>query len=63
MELVFKCVLVTQSCPTLCNPTVAHQALLSMGFSRQAAREVVWEGFKWEETNNKQVKWIIVRKW
>ena len=25
-----------QSCPTLCNPmTVAHQALLSMGFSRQ----------------------------
>ena len=29
-------VLVTQSCPTLCNPwTVAHQAPLSMGFSRQ----------------------------
>ena len=26
----------TQSCPTLCNPwTVAHQAPLSMGFSRQ----------------------------
>ena len=29
-------VLVTQSCPTLCNPwAVAHQAPLSMGFSRQ----------------------------
>ena len=28
--------LVTQSCPTLCDPwTVAHQAPLSMGFSRQ----------------------------
>ena len=27
---------VAQSCPTLCNPwTVAHQASLSMGFSRQ----------------------------
>ena len=27
---------VAQSCPTLCNPwTVAHQALPSMGFSRQ----------------------------
>ena len=27
---------VTKSCPTLCNPwTVAHQAPLSMGFSRQ----------------------------
>ena len=27
---------VAQSCPTLCDPwTVAHQALLSMGFSRQ----------------------------
>ena len=27
---------VAQSCPTLCNPwTVAHQAPLSMGFSRQ----------------------------
>ena len=27
---------VTQSCPTFCDPwTVAHQALLSMGFSRQ----------------------------
>ena len=30
------CCLVTKSCPTLCNPwTVAHQAPLSMGFSRQ----------------------------
>ena len=29
-------VLVPQSCPTLCNPwTVAHQAPLSMGISRQ----------------------------
>ena len=29
-------VLVDQSCPTLCNPwTAAHQAPLSMGFSRQ----------------------------
>ena len=29
-------VLVTQLCPTLCDPrTVAHQAPLSMGFSRQ----------------------------
>ena len=28
--------LVTQSCPTLCNPwTIAHQATLSMGFSKQ----------------------------
>ena len=29
--------LVTQSCPTLCNPMdcVAHQSPLSMGFSRQ----------------------------
>ena len=27
---------IAQSCPTLCNPwTVAHQAPLSMGFSRQ----------------------------
>ena len=31
-----KQVLVTQLCPTLCDPwTVAHQAPLSMGFSRQ----------------------------
>ena len=31
-----RCVLASQSCPTLCNPwTVAHQAPLSMGFSRQ----------------------------
>ena len=31
------CVLVAQSCPTLCDPMncTAHQALLSMGFSRQ----------------------------
>ena len=31
------CVLVAQSCPTLCDPIncVAHQALLSMEFSRQ----------------------------
>ena len=29
-------VLVTQRCPTLCDPrTVAHQAPLSMGFSKQ----------------------------
>ena len=28
-------VLVTQSCPTLCDPTVAHQAPLCTGFSRQ----------------------------
>ena len=34
-------VLVTQSCPTLCDPTpwtVAHQAPLSMEFSRQEYR-------------------------
>ena len=32
---------VTQSCPTLCDPmTVAHQAPLSMGFSRQEC----WSG-------------------
>ena len=32
-------VLVAQSCLTLCNPwTAAHQALLSMGFSRQGYR-------------------------
>ena len=31
-----ECVLVAQSCPTLATPwTVAHQAPLSMGFSRQ----------------------------
>ena len=24
-----------QSCPTLCDPVAAHQALLSLGFSRQ----------------------------
>ena len=30
------CAKLLQSCPTLCNPwTVAHQAPLSMGFSRQ----------------------------
>ena len=31
------CVLVAQSCPTVCDPMncTAHQALLSMGFSRQ----------------------------
>ena len=31
------CVLVTQSCPTVCDPMdcTAHQALLSMGFPRQ----------------------------
>ena len=35
-------VLITQSCPTLCTPwTVAHQAPLSMGFSRQG----YWSGF------------------
>ena len=35
------CVLVTQSCLTLCNPwTAAHQAPLSMGFSRQG----YWSG-------------------
>ena len=34
-------VLVTQSCPTLCDPiTAAHQAALSMGFSRQG----YWSG-------------------
>ena len=33
--------LVTQSCPALCNPwTVAHQAPLDMGFSRQES----WSG-------------------
>ena len=35
------CVLVTQSCLTLCNPwTIVHQAPLSMEFSRQ----VYWSG-------------------
>ena len=36
------CVLFTQSCPTLCDPMdcTAHQALLSMGFSRQG----YWSG-------------------
>ena len=28
-------VLVAQSCPTLCDPMLAHQASLSMKFSRQ----------------------------
>ena len=33
---VIICVLVTKSCPTFCDPwTVAHQAPLSMEFSRQ----------------------------
>ena len=32
---IFLCVLIAQSCPTLCNPwTVTHQAPLSMEFSR-----------------------------
>ena len=36
LEWIAVVVLVTQSCPTLCNPwTVAHQASLSMEFSRQ----------------------------
>ena len=36
------CVLVTQSRPTFCDPrTVAHQAALSMGFSRQE----YWSGW------------------
>ena len=29
------CVLVSHLCPTLCDPTVAHKAPLSMEFSRQ----------------------------
>ena len=34
-------IVISQSCPTLCNPrTVAHQAPLSMGFSRQEC----WSG-------------------
>ena len=33
---IYMCVLVAQLCPTLCDPrTVAHQAPLSMEFSRQ----------------------------
>ena len=32
--------LVAQSCPTPATPSVAHQALLSMGFSRQG----YWRG-------------------
>ena len=36
MSYVCICVKLLQSCQTLCNPlTVAHQAPLSMGFSRQ----------------------------
>ena len=36
LRSLFVCVLVAQSCLTLCNPwTVAHQAPLSMEFSRQ----------------------------
>ena len=40
--IVSLCVLVTQSCPTLCDPMdcTARQALLSMGFSRQG----YWSG-------------------
>ena len=35
------CCLVTKTCPTLCDPLpVAHQAPLSMGFSRQES----WSG-------------------
>ena len=47
-------VLVTQSCPTLCNPVycspVAHQAPLSMGFSRQE----YWSGLPFLRPYNLQ---------
>ena len=53
---VFVCVLVTQSCLTLCNPhTVAHQASLSMEFSRQE----YWSGLPFpspEELPNPGIK-------
>ena len=43
------CVLVTQLCLTLCNPiTVACQASLSMGFSRQE----YWSGFPFPSPGN-----------
>ena len=37
LSLYCCCCLVTKSCPTLCDPVdyIAHQAPLSMGFSRQ----------------------------
>ena len=36
LDRILSSVLVAQSCPTFCNPwTVAHQAPLTMGFSRQ----------------------------
>ena len=41
-------VVVTQSCPTLCDPrTVAHQAPLSMGFSKQE----YWSGLPFPSPN------------
>ena len=37
LHIIYVCVSVTQPCPTICDPMncVAHQALLSMEFSRQ----------------------------
>ena len=32
---------VLQSCPTLCDPTVAYHALPSLGFSRQEGRKAI----------------------
>ena len=40
--MLYSCCLVAKLCPTLCDPwTVARQAPLSMGFSRQE----YWSGF------------------
>ena len=50
------CVLVAQSCPTLCNPwTVTHEASLSMEFSRQE----YWSGLPFpspEDLPNSRIK-------
>ena len=48
--IVSVCVLVTQSCPTLCDPMdyTARWALLSMGFSRQG----YWSGLPFPSTGD-----------
>ena len=48
-RLIEVCVLVAQSCLTLCDPMdyIVHQASLSMGFSRQE----YWSGLPFEKVN------------
>ena len=52
------CVLVIQSCPTLCDPwTVACQDPLSMGFSRQE----YWSGLSFSCGHHSKMKFLIHR--